>query len=74
MAGRRETESLKPIDKAFFGKASESPGRNESKRRGGLERSEIRRSNPRVQGEDRISRYRLTDAAVYSGGVVATAR
>jgi hypothetical protein len=37
MAGRRETEYLKPIDKAIHGMVSESPGRNESERRGGLE-------------------------------------
>jgi len=30
MAGRRETEYLKPIDKAIHGMVSESPGRNES--------------------------------------------
>ena len=38
MAGRRETEYLKPIDKAIHGMVSESPGRNESERRGGPER------------------------------------
>jgi len=38
MAGRRETEYLKPIDKAIQGMVSESPGRNESERRGGPER------------------------------------
>jgi hypothetical protein len=37
MAGRRETKYLKPIDKGIFGMVSESPGRNESERRGGLE-------------------------------------
>ena len=37
MAGRRETEYLKPIDKAIHGMVSESPGRNESERRGGPE-------------------------------------
>jgi hypothetical protein len=37
MAGRRETEYLKPIDKAIPGMVSESPGRNESERRGGPE-------------------------------------
>ena len=37
MAGRRETEALKPIDKAILGMVSESPGRNESERRGGPE-------------------------------------
>lgn len=32
MAGRREINDLKPIDKAIFGMVSESPGRNESER------------------------------------------
>jgi hypothetical protein len=36
MADRRETDDLKPIDKAIFGMVSESPGRNESERTGGL--------------------------------------
>ena len=38
MAGRRETEYLKPIDKAIFGMVSESPGRNESEPIGGLDK------------------------------------
>ena len=37
IAGLRETETLKPIDKAILGMVSESPGRNESERTGGLE-------------------------------------
>ena len=47
MAGRRETEYLKPIDKAIHGMVSESPGRNESERRGGPENSWPRRPSPR---------------------------
>jgi hypothetical protein len=35
MAGRRETDDLKPIDKAIFGMVSESPGRNASELIGG---------------------------------------
>jgi hypothetical protein len=35
MAGRRETNDLKPIDKAIFGMVSESPGRNASEPIGG---------------------------------------
>ena len=35
MAGTRETEYLKPIDKASVRDVSESPGRNESERTGG---------------------------------------
>ena len=35
MAGMRETDYLKPIDKAVFWTVSESPGRKESERTGG---------------------------------------
>lgn len=38
MAGRRETEFLKPIDKALQGGVSEFPGCNESERIGSLDR------------------------------------
>ena len=37
IAGRRVTKSLKPIDKDIYRVMSELPGRNESKRIGGLE-------------------------------------
>jgi hypothetical protein len=37
IAGRKETEFLKPIDKAILGMVSESPGRNESEPTGGLD-------------------------------------
>jgi hypothetical protein len=33
IAGRKETESWKPIDKAILGMVSESSGRNESERK-----------------------------------------
>ena len=33
-----ETKQMKPTDKAILGMASESPGRNESEPRGGLEK------------------------------------
>ena len=46
MAGRRETELLKPIDEAIVRMVSESPGRNESERIGGPERAKPRRPNP----------------------------
>jgi len=36
-ARRRETDDLKPADKAVLGMASELPGRNESERTGGPE-------------------------------------
>ena len=43
MAGMRETDYLKPIDKAVFWTVSESPGRNESERTGGPESENPRR-------------------------------
>ena len=46
MAGRRETDYLKPIDKAVQGMVSESPGRNESERTGGPESEKPRRPSP----------------------------
>ena len=46
MAGRRETEYLKPIDKASVRDVSESPGRNESERTGGPESENPRRPSP----------------------------
>ncbi len=46
MAGKRETEYLKPIDKASVRDVSESPGRNESERTGGPESENPRRSSP----------------------------
>jgi hypothetical protein len=74
MAGRRETEYLKPIDKAIFGMVSESPGRNESERRGGPESERPRRPSPHPEGEGSMARRRLAEATCRSGGVVATAR
>jgi len=46
MAGMRETEYLKPIDKAILGVVSELPGRNESERTGGPESEKPLRSSP----------------------------
>jgi len=46
MADRRETEYLKPIDKAIHRDVSESPGRNESERTGGPERAKPQRPSP----------------------------
>ena len=46
MAGMRETDYLKPIDKAILGIVSESPGRNESERTGGPESENPRRPSP----------------------------
>ena len=51
IAGRREIEALKPIDKAIVRMASESPGRNASERSGGPERTRPRR--PSLHAERR---------------------
>jgi hypothetical protein len=45
IAGRNETESLKPIDKVVRRDGGESSGRNESKRRFGLEKWKPQRSS-----------------------------
>ena len=44
---------MKPIDKAIFGMVSESSGRNESERIGGLE-------NPKLQGPSPHERAKAT--------------
>ncbi len=46
MAGMRETDYLKPIDKAIHRDVSESPGHNESERIGGPESENPRRPSP----------------------------
>jgi hypothetical protein len=70
----RETESLKPIDKAILRMVSESLGRNESERRFGLERLKPQKPSPLPKGEGSRDRRNLADAAVHTGGVKATAR
>jgi hypothetical protein len=74
MAGWRETETLKPIDEAITRMVSESPGRNESERRGGLERLQIRRPSLTVKRRRQHDSSHLAEAAGRSGGVRATAR
>ena len=74
IARRKETEFLKPIDKATLGVVRESSGRNESKRIGGLETVELQRPSPHYRDEGSMDRCNLIDAARHSGGVVATAR
>ncbi len=46
MAGMRETEYLKPIDKVILGVMSELSGRNESKRIGGLDSAKFLGQSP----------------------------
>jgi RNA-directed DNA polymerase len=49
---------------------SESPGRNESEPRGGLEINMIWRPNHWCTGEGSMKRRRLTEKAFHSGGVI----
>jgi len=69
IAGRKETESLKPIDKAIFGRVSKSSGRNESERKDGLERAKVQRPSLPRRGEGSRERRSLTGATSHSGGV-----
>ena len=55
IAGRKETEFLKPIDKAISRMVSKSLGRNASEPIGGLE-NRIRRSSLHFLGEDSMDR------------------
>src|SRR5687767_8306862 len=50
MAGRSESNDLKPINKAATRAVSESPGRNESERMGGPESAKPWRSSPQPEG------------------------
>jgi len=65
-----ETKLVKSTDKAILGMVSESPGRNESKPRGGLDRKKVRMPNPLFRGEGSMRCRILTDAATQFGGVV----
>jgi hypothetical protein len=65
---------MEPTDKAALGAVSESPGRNESEPRSGLDKILHRRPSPFVRGEGSRAWRRLTDAACHFGGVVGTAR
>ena len=64
IAEGRETKSLKPIDKVTRGVMSESPGRNESERTGGLESSKSWKLNLQPRGESKMSKRKLADTFV----------
>ena len=74
VAGRRETEPLKPTDEAIERMVRESPGRNGSERTGGPEILEPRRPSLTVERRRQHGLSHLVDAAGRSGGVIATAR
>src|SRR5258706_5502776 len=66
IAGRREIEFPKPIDKAIFRMVSKSSGRNESERRCGLESEKPQGLSLQPKGESSMDRRRLTDAAAFT--------
>ena len=66
IAGRREIEFPKPIDKTIFRMVSKSSGRNESERRCGLESEKPQGLSLQPEGESSMDRRRLTDAAVFT--------
>src|SRR2546425_2760456 len=68
MAAWKETDTLKPIEKAIARMVSESPGRNVSERSGGPERLKLRRSSLTVERRRQHGTSHLADAAVRSGG------
>ena len=73
MEGRRETDCLKPIDKAIFGMVSESSGRNESKGIGGPENNSPRGRILRRGMKATWNSGKMANALEHSGGVLATA-
>src|SRR5215471_14834337 len=56
-----ETNRMKPTDKAILGMVSESPGRNVSEPRSGLDKKIIRRPSPLWSGEGSMTWRRLTE-------------
>jgi hypothetical protein len=74
IAGKREIEFLKPIDKAIHGMVSESSGRNNRERKVTSKCAKPQGPSLYALGEGSMSRRRLTEAADHSGGATATAR
>jgi hypothetical protein len=75
MAGRRETNDLKPIDQGHRKDDSESPGRSESERIGGLENLLLRKPNLQVMGEGSMGTADwLVRHSIHSGSTVTRTR
>ena len=74
MAGRRETESLKPIDKAIFGMAASHRAVAQANTDVAPKRRGSRRSSPQLKGEDSMMDRNLAETVRHSGGVEVTAR
>jgi hypothetical protein len=73
IAGRKETESLKPIDKAILWMVSESPGRNAINPIMASKPMDPK-AEPSLSGRRQNELLQLTDAAGHFGGVIGTAR
>jgi len=74
IAGRRVTKSLKPIDKVTLGVMSKLPGRNESKRIGGLVIEKLWKPSLQFGDEGSIGKRKLDETRLYySSGVIAAA-
>ena len=74
MAGRRETESLKPIDKAIFGMAASHRAVAQANTDVAPKRRGSRRSSLQPRGEDSMTDRNLAETVRHSGGVEVTAR
>jgi len=61
MAGRRVTKSLKSIDKVILWVMSKLPGRNESKRIGGIEIEKHWKPSLQFGGEGSIGKRKLAE-------------
>jgi len=68
VAGRRETNDLKPTDKVTIRVISESPGRNQSEREK-ASTLKTRRPSRLTDGEGSMGRRKLAAGAHHSGGV-----
>ena len=74
MAGRRETESLKPIDKAIFGMAASHRAVVQTNTDVAPKVRYLRRSSLQPKGEDNMTDRNLAETVRHSGGVEVTAR
>lgn len=74
IAGRKETEFLKPIDDVIRGMAASHWAVTKVNAKVASKVSSPRRPSPQLWGEGSMDRRSLTEAARHSGGVGATAR
>ena len=74
MAGRRETNDLKPIDRVIVRMTASHRAVAQANAQVAPKRKKPRRPSPQLEGEGSIEWRRLADATFDSGGVVAAAR